>query len=217
MTVTINGTGTGAFTDASGNAGIGTATPAASLSITKQTTALSGSGNSYGFYAYPTSSGAVYVDAITNSTGTTSLNFRTYNNTAYNTTVMDSSGNIQVGGTTVGNTAGYVNSRTNARAWVTFTGSTGAVVAGYNVSSITRNGAGDYTFNFTTALADTNYAYFGQGYGGGAQYQIAGGSQGSGTVKTTSSLRLQYGYVSSVGGILTNQDPITGYLMIFGN
>ena len=134
-----------------------------------------------------------------------------------NRAIIDSSGNLQVGGSTVGNTAGYVNSRTNARAWVTFTGSTGAILAGYNVSSITRNGAGDYTFNFTTALADTNYFYMGQGYGGGAVYQIAGGSQGSGTVKTTSSLRMQYGYVSSLSGLLTNQDPATGYMVIFGN
>jgi hypothetical protein len=45
------------------------------------------------------------------------------------------------------------------RAWVNFNGtSTVAIRASYNVSSITDNGTGDYTVNFTTALADANYA-----------------------------------------------------------
>jgi hypothetical protein len=52
-----------------------------------------------------------------------------------------------------------------AKAWVNFNG-TGAVAirASYNVSSITDNGTGDYTVNFTTAMADANYvASFGAG------------------------------------------------------
>jgi len=45
------------------------------------------------------------------------------------------------------------------KAWVNFNGtSTVAIRASYNVSSITDNGTGDYTVNFTTALADANYA-----------------------------------------------------------
>jgi len=46
------------------------------------------------------------------------------------------------------------------RAWVIFTG-TGTVTirASGNVSSITDNGTGDYTINFTTAMADANYSY----------------------------------------------------------
>jgi len=45
-----------------------------------------------------------------------------------------------------------------AKAWVNFNG-TGAVQirAAYNVSSITDNGTGDYTVNFTTAMPDANY------------------------------------------------------------
>lgn len=45
-----------------------------------------------------------------------------------------------------------------AKAWVNFNG-TGVVAirAQYNVSSITDNGTGLYTVNFTTALADANY------------------------------------------------------------
>lgn len=46
-----------------------------------------------------------------------------------------------------------------AKAWVNFNGaSTVSVRASYNVSSITDNGIGDYTVNFTNALADANYS-----------------------------------------------------------
>lgn len=45
------------------------------------------------------------------------------------------------------------------RAWVNFNGKgTVAIRASGNVSSITDNGAGDYTVNFATAMPDANYA-----------------------------------------------------------
>jgi hypothetical protein len=45
------------------------------------------------------------------------------------------------------------------RAWVNFNGTgTPAIIGSGNVSSITDNGIGDYTANFITAIADTNYA-----------------------------------------------------------
>jgi hypothetical protein len=44
------------------------------------------------------------------------------------------------------------------RAWVNFNGTgTVAIRASGNVSSITDNGTGDYTVNFTTAMVDINY------------------------------------------------------------
>ena len=47
-----------------------------------------------------------------------------------------------------------------ARAWVNFNGTgTVAIRASGNVSSITDNGTGDYTVNFTTAIADSNYSF----------------------------------------------------------
>ena len=46
----------------------------------------------------------------------------------------------------------------SAKAWVNFNGTgTVAIRAGFNVSSITDNGTGNYTVNFTTAFADINY------------------------------------------------------------
>ena len=52
------------------------------------------------------------------------------------------------------------------RAWVNFNGTgTVSIRASGNVSSITYNGTGDYTINFTTAMIDSNYA---PAYGCGA-------------------------------------------------
>jgi hypothetical protein len=46
----------------------------------------------------------------------------------------------------------------SAKAWVNFNGTgTVAIRASYNVTSITDNGTGDYTLNFTNAFADANY------------------------------------------------------------
>ena len=46
-----------------------------------------------------------------------------------------------------------------AKAWVNFNGSgTVAIRDSFNVSSITDNGTGDYTVNFTTAMPNANYS-----------------------------------------------------------
>ena len=46
-----------------------------------------------------------------------------------------------------------------AKAWVNFNGITTVTINNsFNVSSITRNAAGDYTINFTTAMPNIYYA-----------------------------------------------------------
>jgi hypothetical protein len=50
------------------------------------------------------------------------------------------------------------------RAWINFDGTSGSIGSGRgsgNVSSVTDNGTGDYTINFTTAMPDGNYAAIG--------------------------------------------------------
>ncbi len=49
------------------------------------------------------------------------------------------------------------------RAWVCFDGTSATItpLAGGNVQSITDNGTGDYTVNFTTAMPDANYVVMG--------------------------------------------------------
>jgi hypothetical protein len=46
----------------------------------------------------------------------------------------------------------------SAKAWVNYNGSTQSIRASYNVSSVTRNGVGNYVINFTNALPDANYS-----------------------------------------------------------
>lgn len=58
---------------------------------------------------------------------------------------------------TINNSAGTAIG-TFCRAWVNFNGTgTVAIRASFNVTSITDNNVGDYTVNFTTAMADANY------------------------------------------------------------
>ena len=67
---------------------------------------------------------------------------------------VDSSGNLKFN-------SGYGSAATayGCRAWVNFNGTgTVAIRSSGNVSSITDNGTGDYTVNFTTALVDVNYS-----------------------------------------------------------
>jgi hypothetical protein len=72
-----------------------------------------------------------------------------------------------------------------ARAWVNFNGTgTVAIRASGNVSSITDNGTGDYTVNFTTAMADANYSCIGfsepgAGAGNKGPYQTTSTASGA--------------------------------------
>ena len=72
---------------------------------------------------------------------------------AFGTATEDASGNLAFN-------SGYGSSAVayGCRAWVNFNGTgTVAIRASGNVSSITDNGTGDYTVNFTTAMVDANY------------------------------------------------------------
>jgi hypothetical protein len=83
------------------------------------------------------------------------------------------------------------------RAWVNFNGTgTVAIRASGNVSSITDNGTGDYTVNFTTAMADANYSAVGStSYIGTSAYPAAiafnnNNSNAASVPPTTTALRV---------------------------
>jgi hypothetical protein len=77
-----------------------------------------------------------------------------------------------------------------ARAWVNFNGTgTVAIRASGNVSSITDNGTGDYTVNFTTAMPDVNYAVT-TSAGDTSASNVDVFNPNSATAPTTSSLRM---------------------------
>ena len=111
--------------------------------------------------------------------------------------------------------SGYGSAATayGCRAWVNFNGqSTVSIRASGNVSSITDNGTGDYTVNFTTALVDANYSPVcmtengdsnGNRGAGGAQINYA-------SAPTTSALRIftAYGATASTDGAKNDQSII---------
>ena len=76
----------------------------------------------------------------------------------------------------------------SAKAWVNFNGTgTVAIRASFNVSSITDNGTGDYTVNFTTAMTDANYCW---SLGGAATTSFVVAVRADLAAPTSSTLRL---------------------------
>jgi len=152
---TNNGT-TAVTIDTSQNVGIGTSSPGALLHVSNATAKI----------RIGETASSAYLDISRDSATGYSI---------YNAAQADPyRGHIwQLGGTeqmridTAGLlkfNSGYGSAATayGCRAWVNFNGTgTVAIRASGNVSSITDNGTGDYTVNFTTAMPDANYATVG--------------------------------------------------------
>jgi hypothetical protein len=97
------------------------------------------------------------------------------------------------------------------KAWVNFNGTgTVAIRAQFNVSSITDNGTGDYTVNFTTAMPNADYSVVGTvgsttlGAGNNALLFAA-------MTYTTASVRMQCVISSSTGAA----DPVNANVAVF--
>lgn len=96
----------------------------------------------------------------------------------------------------------------SAKAWVNFNGvGTIAIRGSFNVSSITDNGVGDYTVNFTSALADANYCVLCTGWAPANGYSVV--QQHSGTAQTSSACRLASVVQSSGTPTANDRDQIT--------
>jgi len=110
-----------------------------------------------------------------------------------NVMVCDNGGNLTVTGSISGSTS-YP-----ARAWVNFFGQGyTSIRASSNVSSVSYNGTGNYTINFSTAMVDANYATIGSAWYPGAQQAVFNGNSG-GTYATTA---VQVFVVNSANGAL---------------
>jgi hypothetical protein len=102
---------------------------------------------------------------------------------------------------------------TNALAWVNFSDVSGTVSvrASYNVSSITRNSAGNFTFTFNSATTDANYSVCGSASNNGS---------GLGTVFFTitgssfSNSSFVFGAYSSGGSLIDSNNMCVA---VFGN
>ena len=105
------------------------------------------------------------------------------------------------------------------RAWVNFNGvGTVAIRGTGNVSSITDNGAGDYTVNFTTAMPDVGYSFVASCMnadsgdislsGVGLRVTPYPGAGGSYTMSTTA-IRLQARYQNATNGAVQDHEVVT--------
>ena len=111
------------------------------------------------------------------------------------------------------------SNKQTAKAWVNFNGvGTVAIRSSYNVSSITDNGVGDYTVNFTNAMADTNYILQATGCPNsiGAEGDIT--IQSPKSVPSTTAIRVQNGVPGTAYNTpLTPMDSTYIHVLIFGN
>jgi len=105
---------------------------------------------------------------------------------------------------------------TFCRAWVNFNGtSTVAIRASFNVTSITDNGTGDYTVNFTTAMPDANYSANGSFMRSGAgalnplPFVVANGAAFGDTFLTSSLKIICSDYAA------TKFDPLAASVAVF--
>jgi hypothetical protein len=108
----------------------------------------------------------------------------------------------------------------SAKAWVNFNGTgTVAIRASYNVSSITDNGTGLYTVNFTNAFADTNYSVAGMSSRAGTTGQAGAGvtvtDNSVNTARTTSSVQVIMCANGGDGAFDVNQDQAWISVQIF--
>jgi hypothetical protein len=111
----------------------------------------------------------------------------------------------------------------SAKAWVNFYGvGTATINASYNISSVTRNAAGDYTINFTNAMANSFYTVaFGVTSSYDASFGTAGfyntttnGTTTAPSTMTTTQLRFATCGKFSVSAAL---DSYTTTVTIFGS
>ena len=200
---TNNGT-TAVTVDTSQNVGIGTASPNGRLQVT------AAAGSQTGVYLGNQTAGArtdLHVWSASNADGyiffersgasengyirySQSSDFMAFQTASAERMRIDSSGNLQFN-------SGYGSVATayGCRAWVNFNGTgTVAIRASGNVSSITDNGTGNYTANFTTAMPDTNFGVALTAGSAGTVGTVAyEGNAGVSPVRTTSSVRFETG------------------------
>lgn len=95
-----------------------------------------------------------------------------------------------------------------AKAWVNFNGTAGTITNAFNISSITKNGTGNWTLGFTTAMPNANYALV---CGSGRGPWSMNGDDVS-TPNSTTAFRVR---LTDTGG--TNQDYTNLWCAVFSS
>jgi hypothetical protein len=145
--------------DSSGNVGIGTSSPTKRLQVTSvantnaEIRIQANASNDY-------SSIVLFGDNVDDSGAIEYSNYDNHMQFDTNSTErmrIDGSGDIFAGGSTINGATGSIYSKTTAKAFVQWVGSSGTINQSKNVSSVTRNGTGNYTVNFAFTFT-TNYS-----------------------------------------------------------
>jgi hypothetical protein len=146
-------------------------------------------------------------------------------NTNRTLTLPDATGTIQVSGNPISGTtgsfsgdlsfnSGYGSSAVayGCRAWVNFNGtSTVAIRASGNVTSITDNGTGNYTVNFTTSMPDVNFSIAGYTVNPASRALVFGDVN----TYATGSIRVNTGYITGFNGEATSIDATYVNIAVF--
>ena len=101
---------------------------------------------------------------------------------------------------------------TNALAWVRYNGSTKAILASYNVGSVTYSATGNYIINFANTLTDANYVVTSNSTQIPGTYNTIVGYNSSLT-RTSSAVGI--GVINLSGGALVDSAYVD--VAIFGN
>ena len=231
VTGNVTGNATGSSGSCTGNSA--TATSAASLTTARNialTGSVTGNANFDGSanISITTSGGGTITsvsDQANSSTGYLDLPVGTTaqrpatpdsGNSRYNTTLAALeyyTGSAWESSATAASTLTQFNASGSApvfacRAWVNFNGTgTVAIRASGNVSSITDNGVGDYTVNFTTAMADVNYTMNGNCQTVATDGRVIG--LHASVAPTVSACRIQAD--KSAGGLLDSAYVLTNF------
>ena len=92
------------------------------------------------------------------------------------------------------------------QAWCSYNGSTNSVRGSENISSVTDNGTGDFTFNFSSDFANTNYAVASSAIGSsnGDNMAVSSVAGVSSDYKQVGDVRVQCRFSGSTSNALTD-------------
>lgn len=174
--------------DSSGNVGVGTSSPVARLHVAQ-------GGFQVGESTDATSRSVKWQNSTTNWRIVQDVAALTIDNNGTERVRIDSSGVL------------YFNSGFGSagrayapRAWVNFNGTgTPGIRASGNVISITDNGTGDYTINFSNSMPDANYAVLVSGYISSGGLNVLVASANYGTANNANNCRIAVGVNNTDG------------------
>ena len=105
-------------------------------------------------------------------------------------------------------------SQFTAKVWANYNGNGDALRDSHNISSVTDNGTGDYSFNFSTAFTNTSYCVVTGVYNGTSHGDF---QDVDFMVNSTGNVRIGIGYVSGTGSQMSAHNALGVQIVILGD